>query len=53
MVVERNADGHKVRRSLQGDWLVDVTVELVAVDNARPLPFWRQQLERARAAVVG
>ena len=52
-LVERNAEGRKVVRSMHGDWLIDVTVELLAVDDARPLPLWRQQLERVRAAVSG
>lgn len=40
--IERRGDGRKVVRRLEGDWLIDVEVELVDVLPVRPPGFFEQ-----------
>ena len=45
-------EGRKVIRRLQGDWLVDVTVDLLAVELQRPTSSLTSAIERIRMAAA-
>ena len=50
-VLERDFEGRQTHRVLQGDWLIDVTVELVTASEKPPSPRWHSLLPDWRAVM--